>query len=81
VRTPPPSGDHTIAPTPSLAAVGSSSVSAALLGAACLGAERNQWGDALRDRTLGLIFDGLRAHGRDGHVLTAIESRSLNSDA
>ncbi|MEV0562555.1 helix-turn-helix domain-containing protein [Dactylosporangium sp. NPDC050588] len=33
----------------------------ALLSAACLGAERNQWDDALRDRTLDLIFDGLRA--------------------
>ncbi|MDG6105721.1 TetR/AcrR family transcriptional regulator [Dactylosporangium aurantiacum] len=32
----------------------------ALLGAACLGAERNQWDDALRDRALGLLFDGLR---------------------
>lgn len=32
----------------------------ALLSAACLGAERNQWDDALRGRTLELLFDGLR---------------------
>ncbi len=32
----------------------------ALLGAACLAAERNQWGDELRARTLAIVFDGLR---------------------
>lgn len=32
----------------------------ALLAAACLGAERHQWDDELRTRTLALIFDGLR---------------------
>lgn len=31
-----------------------------LLTAGCLAAERNQWSDATRDRTLGFIFDGLR---------------------
>jgi AcrR family transcriptional regulator len=34
----------------------------ALLAAACLAAERNQWSDELRGRTLGIIFDGLRPH-------------------
>ncbi|MET7426097.1 hypothetical protein [Dactylosporangium sp. NPDC005555] len=33
----------------------------ALLSSACLGAERHQWDDGLRDRTLRLVFDGLRA--------------------
>ncbi|MFB6836158.1 TetR/AcrR family transcriptional regulator [Streptomyces sp. NPDC056361] len=32
----------------------------ALLGAACMAAERNQWDPQLRDRTLNVIFDGLR---------------------
>jgi len=35
----------------------------ALLAAASLAAERNQWEDDLRDRTLGVIFDGLRWSG------------------
>ncbi|MGW4895562.1 TetR/AcrR family transcriptional regulator [Kitasatospora sp. NPDC004240] len=32
----------------------------ALLGATCLAAERNQWEPGLRDRTLGIVFDGCR---------------------
>ncbi|GII53770.1 TetR family transcriptional regulator [Planotetraspora thailandica] len=32
----------------------------ALLAGACLVAERNQWSDELRDRALGILFDGLR---------------------
>ncbi|MFJ3791474.1 TetR/AcrR family transcriptional regulator [Kitasatospora sp. NPDC090091] len=34
----------------------------ALLGAACMAAERNQWEPGLRDRTLGVVFDGCRPH-------------------
>ncbi|MBP2702518.1 TetR/AcrR family transcriptional regulator [Microbispora sp. RL4-1S] len=36
----------------------------ALLGAACMAAERNQWDDELRTRTLTIVFDGLRPTGR-----------------
>lgn len=32
----------------------------ALLSAACLAAERNQWDDGLRAGTLAIMFDGLR---------------------
>jgi AcrR family transcriptional regulator len=34
----------------------------ALLAAASLAAERNQWSDELRDRALTIMFDGLRPH-------------------
>jgi AcrR family transcriptional regulator len=34
----------------------------ALLAAASLAAERNQWSEELRDRTLSIMFDGLRPH-------------------
>jgi AcrR family transcriptional regulator len=34
----------------------------ALLAATCMAAERNQWSDALRARTLAIVFDGLRPH-------------------
>lgn len=34
----------------------------ALLAATCLAAERNQWSDELRARTLAVLFDGLRPH-------------------
>jgi hypothetical protein len=34
----------------------------ALLAAASLAAERNQWSDELRNRTLTIMFDGLRPH-------------------
>jgi AcrR family transcriptional regulator len=36
----------------------------ALLAAASLAAERNQWSDGLRDRTLAIMFDGLRPQPR-----------------
>ncbi|MFI6346037.1 TetR/AcrR family transcriptional regulator [Streptomyces sp. NPDC050560] len=32
----------------------------ALLGAVCLAAERQEWGAELRERTLGVVFDGFR---------------------
>ncbi|MFF1871192.1 TetR/AcrR family transcriptional regulator [Kitasatospora herbaricolor] len=34
----------------------------ALLGAMCMAAERNQWDAELRDRALGVVFDGCRPH-------------------
>ncbi|SEL07023.1 hypothetical protein SAMN05660976_01790 [Nonomuraea pusilla] len=34
----------------------------ALLAATCMAAERNQWGDELRARTLAVLFDGMRPH-------------------
>ncbi|MFC9399222.1 TetR/AcrR family transcriptional regulator [Streptomyces sp. NPDC057027] len=33
-----------------------------LLGAVCMAAERQQWEPELRDRTLGVVFDGCRPH-------------------
>ncbi|TMR11117.1 TetR/AcrR family transcriptional regulator [Nonomuraea zeae] len=36
----------------------------ALLSAACLAAQHNNWGDDLRARTLAVVFDGLRPAGK-----------------
>jgi AcrR family transcriptional regulator len=38
----------------------------ALLTAACLAAERNQWEDTFRARILAVMFDGLYAKGKEG---------------